>query len=139
MLPLFAWLSVGSWLFFTELCVFPSFTIILLGKRELVSFFLLCSDCHVAVFAYGAVGWSVVCECGISWSYSLTFCESACYSFRSSVSYWHVVCLIRCFQVSQFILSPGQLDPILPLYLVIFTPCGKLFRLINLVPFLAPS
>ena len=22
---------------------------------------------------YGAMGWSAVCDCGISWSYSLTF------------------------------------------------------------------
>ena len=25
----------------------------------------------------GATGWSVVCDCGISWSYSLTFVPSA--------------------------------------------------------------
>ena len=28
--------------------------------------------CSVAV-PHGAVGWSAVCDCGISWSYSLTF------------------------------------------------------------------
>ena len=26
------------------------------------------------VLSHGAVGWSTVCDCGISWSYSLTFC-----------------------------------------------------------------
>ena len=25
---------------------------------------------------HGAVGWSAVCDCGVSWSYSLTFWES---------------------------------------------------------------
>ena len=28
--------------------------------------------CYVTL-PHGAVGWSAVCECGISWSYSLTF------------------------------------------------------------------
>ena len=32
------------------------------------------SSCgHVTVSALGAVGWSAVCDCGIYWSYSLTF------------------------------------------------------------------
>ena len=32
------------------------------------------SSCpHMAVSAHGIVGWSAVCECGISWLYSLTF------------------------------------------------------------------
>ena len=33
---------------------------------------LLCSCCHVAVCVLYAVGWSVVCNCGIVWSYSKT-------------------------------------------------------------------
>ena len=31
--------------------------------------------CSVAL-PHGAVGWSAVCNCGISWSYSLTFCST---------------------------------------------------------------
>ena len=31
-------------------------------------------DCWFSVaLPHGAVGWSAVCDCGISWSYSLTF------------------------------------------------------------------
>ena len=26
----------------------------------------------MAVIVHGAVGWSAVCDCGVSWSYSLT-------------------------------------------------------------------
>ena len=47
-------------------------------ERELVALLELCSCCHVAVsvlcpwtFSRGAV---VVCDCVISWSYSLSFC-----------------------------------------------------------------
>ena len=32
---------------FSALCVFSSFAIIPLGKRELVALFLLCFECHV--------------------------------------------------------------------------------------------
>ena len=31
-------------------------------------------DCYCSVsLPHGALGWSAVCDCGISWSYSLTF------------------------------------------------------------------
>ena len=47
-----------------------SFVIISLGKKELVSLFLLCYNCHFAfhhsfTLPHGAMGWSVVCDCGI--------------------------------------------------------------------------
>ena len=48
-------------------CYFP---IILLGKKELV--ILMFSDCWCSVsLPRGVMGWSVECDCGISWSYSL--------------------------------------------------------------------
>ena len=60
---------------FAELYVHSSFAIISLGKRERVALLLLCSECHVAIIVHslGAMGWSIVCDCGISWSYSLIF------------------------------------------------------------------
>ena len=46
------------------------------GKRELFALLLLPSLCRVVVivlgFPPGVMGWSAVCDCGISWSYSLT-------------------------------------------------------------------
>ena len=54
------------------LCVLSSFAIILMGKRELVALLCLSSWCPVAL-PHGAVSWSAVCDCGIFWSYSLTF------------------------------------------------------------------
>ena len=46
-------------------------------ERELISLLLLYCEYHVAGYRSftlprGAMGWSVVCDCGISWSYSLT-------------------------------------------------------------------
>ena len=52
------------------LCVHSSFAIILMGMRELVALLFL-SYCCVAL-PHDATGLSVVCDCGISWSYSLT-------------------------------------------------------------------
>ena len=60
----------------TLLYVLSSFAIILMGKREPVALLGLSSWCLVTVvFALlrGAMGSSAVCDCGISWSYSLTF------------------------------------------------------------------
>ena len=34
--------------------------------------FLVSCDCYVAIL-HGAVGWSAVFDCGISWSYSFAF------------------------------------------------------------------
>ena len=39
--------------------------------------------CSVALL-HGAVGWSAVCDCGISWSYSLTFCRIAAQLYKPS-------------------------------------------------------
>ena len=42
------------------------------GCFSLAVFPMSCySKCSVAL-PHGAVGWSAVCDCGISWSYSLT-------------------------------------------------------------------
>ena len=61
------------------LSVLSSFAIISPGKRASyfnVIVFLVACDCLYSLpLPYGAVGWSVVCDCGISWSYSLT-CRS---------------------------------------------------------------
>ena len=59
------------------LCVHSSLAIILKKKRKLVALLLLSYRCIVTInIPYGAVGWSAVCDCGISWSYSLTFLRS---------------------------------------------------------------
>ena len=54
-----------------------SFAVISLGKKEVVAL-LLSSGCHVTIIVLlplprGEVGWSVVCDCGISLSNSLAF------------------------------------------------------------------
>ena len=57
----------------TLLCVISIFPIILMGKSWLLYFvFLVSCDCYVAL-PHGALGWSAVCDCGISLSYSLAF------------------------------------------------------------------
>ena len=59
----------------TSLYVHYSFAILLVGKRELVALlsfvFLVSRDCCVEL-PRGAVGLSAVCDCGITWSCSLT-------------------------------------------------------------------
>ena len=61
------------------LYVHPSFAIILKKKRKLVALLLLFYRCIVTItvcpvaLPYGVVGWSAVCDCGISLSHSLTF------------------------------------------------------------------
>ena len=60
------------------LCVLSSFAIILTGKRidgcfTLIVFLVFC-DCYCSVaLPRGAVGWSSVCDCCISWSYSFIY------------------------------------------------------------------
>ena len=60
----------------TLLYVHFSFAVILMGKRELVALLSLSSWCLVidlcVALLRGAMGLSAVCDCGISWSYSLT-------------------------------------------------------------------
>ena len=63
----------GNWSLFCYalLCVLSSFAIILTRKRELVTLLKLSSWCRMT-FKYsvalprGVMGWSAVCECGIS-------------------------------------------------------------------------
>ena len=64
-------LIVRSLFCFAVLCVLSGFAIISLAKRELISLFLLCCECHVTGYhsltlPRGAMGWSEVCDCGIS-------------------------------------------------------------------------
>ena len=79
------WLVDVVWLFQLMLgvclqcviVVFPDhthyFLMILLGKRELVALQLWYSECHVySLPLLGSVGCSVLCDYGMSWSYSLT-------------------------------------------------------------------
>ena len=47
------------------LCVLSSFAIILMWKRELVAL-LGSSWCNFVALPHGALGWSAVCDCGIS-------------------------------------------------------------------------
>ena len=52
------------------LCVLTSFAIFLKRKKELVALILLSYECLVTVaLPDGAVGWSAVCDCGISRAY----------------------------------------------------------------------
>ena len=54
-----------------------SLAIILLRKRELVAILKLCCCCPCSVFLpCGALCSSAVCDCGISWQYSLALCGS---------------------------------------------------------------
>ena len=57
------------------LCVLYSFVIISLGKERAGCFtfvvFLMSCRCYYLTIPHGAMGWSVVCESGIYWSYSL--------------------------------------------------------------------
>ena len=69
---------VISHILFYMFCVLSSLAIILTRKKVL--FVLLCLYSLCFVFCYcsvalpcGAVGWSAVCGCGISLSYSLAF------------------------------------------------------------------
>ena len=49
-----------------------SLATVLLRKKKLVSLLELYCGYLCSVFLHrGAVGWSAVCDCGISWSYSL--------------------------------------------------------------------
>ena len=64
---------------YAVLSVLSSFAIISLAEEERASCFtvivlFLSCDCKCSVsLPHGAAGWSAVCDCGISWSYSLTF------------------------------------------------------------------
>ena len=53
---------------FAVLCVISSFAIISLGKIEVVALVLLCGCYWSFTLPRGAMGWSLVCDSGISWS-----------------------------------------------------------------------
>ena len=78
-LPLFVGVLCWPLFWYALHYVLSSFAIILMRKRELIAlllvFWMSCyCKCPVAL-PQGAVGWSAVCDCGNSWSYSLTFCR----------------------------------------------------------------
>ena len=54
---------------------YSSFAIILLRKRGLVALFSLSARCLMTkcsvALPHSVTGWSAVCDCGISWSFSL--------------------------------------------------------------------
>ena len=60
---------------------FVSFQVLqlsLFGRERAGCFLMLCfwvwgPFCQFLTLPHGAIGWSVVCECGISWLYSITF------------------------------------------------------------------
>ena len=73
---------VCSMFCYALLCVLPSFTTILMGKRVLVALLCLSSWCLVIYMWHldplGFIGWSAVCDCGISRSYSLFDFSTSC-------------------------------------------------------------
>ena len=60
-----------SLFWYALLYVHSSFAVILTRKRQLVALLLLSYESLVTVNVLYAVGWSAVCDCGISRSYSL--------------------------------------------------------------------
>ena len=63
---------------YAVLYAISNFANISLGEIALVAFLKSSSRCRVAVggsvsFPRGVVGWSAMCDCGISWSYLPTF------------------------------------------------------------------
>ena len=66
-------LVLGLWFCFTVLSVLSSFAIISLRKKQLVALLCLHAVVWLSLFCASLVGWSAVFDCGISWSYSLTF------------------------------------------------------------------
>ena len=72
--PLFVGVLCLSLFCYALLCVHSRFAIILRWKRKLVALLLLSYRCIVTINDYkcsvglpqGALGWSAVCDCGIS-------------------------------------------------------------------------
>ena len=73
------------------LCVLSCFAIILKRKRELVALlYVLRMSCYCicsVALPYGVVGWSAVCDYGISWSYSLNLLFILLHTFKNTHSY----------------------------------------------------
>ena len=67
--PLFVGVVCLSLICYALLCVQSSFAIILNRKRKLDALLLLSYGCIVYINAlpHGAMGWSAVCDCDISW------------------------------------------------------------------------
>ena len=99
-------MGVSVWCF-VLLCVRPSFAIISLGKRELVSllfvvFWMSCRCYRFLTLSQGAMDWSVVCDCGISWSNSLTFWANENMLFAQTIDSkisWSSSFCFRCDEV----------------------------------------
>ena len=71
--------------------------------------------CYVAL-PHGAVGWSAVCDCCITCSYSLTFCHSDClFSQAILLAFWSCLnnsCLK--YMCTRFIIKPQAQSPPTP-------------------------
>ena len=65
-LPLFVGVLCLFLSWYALLCVHYIFAIILKMKRKLVALLLLSYYKFCATLSHGAVGWSAVCDCGIS-------------------------------------------------------------------------
>ena len=69
-LPLFVGVWCLSLVFYAIHSVLSSFTIILTGKREMVALFyvflVICDLYTTVALSHRDVGWSAVCDCGIS-------------------------------------------------------------------------
>ena len=83
--PLFVGVLCLHLFCYALLCVHSSFAIILKRMRKIIVLQMYYySKCSVAL-PHGALGWSAVCDCGISWLYSLTFlcAQSTFHGFNS--------------------------------------------------------
>ena len=83
------------------LFVLSSFAIIFKRKREscCFAFIVLRMSCYCKSFVtlpHGAVGWSALCDCGISWSYSLFVSPTL-----TLIQYFHDSCHILYYYFSS--------------------------------------
>ena len=77
--PLFVGDLCLSLFWYPLLCVLSSFAIILKRCFDFIVVQMSCyCECSVTL-PHGAVGWSAVCDCGVYWSYSLTFSGYTCF------------------------------------------------------------
>ena len=72
--------------------------------------FLMSCDCKCSVaLPHGAVGWSAVCDCGISWSYALTFCTT-----RLSIGFLKFLNTPRCNFIRTYHECEGAIEKSIP-------------------------
>ena len=64
--PLFVGVLCLSWFCYALLCFHFSFAIILKRKGKQVTWLLLYYRCIVTILPHGALGWSALCDSGIS-------------------------------------------------------------------------